>query len=212
MRPTIQELHDETKFTKVADFHIDETMKFLMNPSGFGKPEEEKPNKKSQVIIGILFFIASVAVGFLGGEMIMKGENSGIKLFGALIAFMLVVLPIHEAIHALIFKSFKASDVGFGFAPKAGMVYAYAQNFPITMKELIKVAVMPFAIITPVLILCLFLMPDFSAAIIFILLIHTFACIGDFALIHYAYKNRDKELYTYDDIRNEKRTYYFEKK
>jgi hypothetical protein len=212
MRLILSELHDDTKFNKIADFHIDDTMKFLMNPNAYGSSEAEKPSKKSQTIGGVAFFVISIVVGYLLGKQIMAGSNSGIELLAGFLVFMLVVLPIHEGIHALVFRSFNANDVGFGFAPKAGMVYAYAQNFPITMRELIKVAIMPFAIITPLLVIGLYAFPSYSSVFVFLIIIHTMACIGDFALVKYGYANKDKEIYTYDDIRNEKRTYYFERK
>jgi hypothetical protein len=212
MRPILSELHDDTKFNKIADFHIDDTMKFLKDPNGYGSSETERPNKKTQAIGGIAFFVISIVVGYLAGKQIMASGNSGIQLIAGFLGFMFIVLPIHEGIHALVFRSFNATDVGFGFAPKAGMVYAYAQDFPITIKELIKVAIMPFAIITPILVLGLYIFPNYVSVFVFLLIIHTMACIGDFALVKYGYENKDKKIYTYDDIRNEKRTYYFERK
>jgi hypothetical protein len=212
MRPILSELHDDTKFNKIADFHIDDTMKFLMNPTSYGKSEAGTPNKKSQAITGITFFIVSIIFGYIVGRNIIAEGNGGLQLLGGFLAFMVIVLPIHEGIHALVFRSFNANDLGFGFAPKAGMVYAYAQDFPITMRELVKVAIMPFAIITPLLVIGLYVFPSYASVFVFLLIIHTIACIGDFALVKYGYKNKDKEIYTYDDIRNEKRTYYFERK
>jgi hypothetical protein len=212
MRPILSELHDDTKFNKIADFHIDDTMKFLSDPDGYAKAEIEKSSKKPKWLSGFLFLVSTIIIGFFAGKYIMTENTGGPSLLVGLIIFILLVLPIHEAIHALVFKSFKADDVGFGFAPKAGMVYAYAQNFPITMKELIKVAIMPFTIITPLLVIGLYLFPIYSSTFIFLLIIHSTACIGDFSLVMYGYKNRNKDIYTYDDIRNEKRTYYFERK
>jgi hypothetical protein len=212
MRPTLHDLHDEKKFNKIEDFHIDETMKFLMNLDWFGKELETNIDSKKKTKNTILFFAVSALIGAFGGKFLINKDLNGLYFIITFALFFVVILPIHKTIHAILFKSFKAADVGFGIAPKAGMVYAYAQDFPISMKELIKVAIMPFAIITPILIGCIFLLPQYQTAIVAILLIHTLACIGDFALVKYGYKNKDKEIYTYDDIKNEKRTYYFEKR
>ena len=38
------------------------------------------------------------------------------------------------------------------------------------------------------------------------------AIIGDFALIRYALKNKHRQIFTYDDLLKEKKTYFFEKK
>jgi Putative zincin peptidase len=210
MRPTLEDIKNETKFRKVADFHVDDTMKFLMNPDEFGKPISEIPSKKSTAIAKAIYVLFSIVLGFFLGTAIISGGISALQLLLWFLVFMFIVLPIHEGIHALVFKAFKANDVGFGIAPKAGMVYAYAQNFPITMKELIKVAIMPFGVITPILIFGLYAFPGYFSMFLFLLIIHTIACMGDFALVKYGYKNRNKNIYTYDDIRNEKRTYYLE--
>ncbi|MFM2392412.1 MAG: hypothetical protein RLZZ546_389, partial [Bacteroidota bacterium] len=63
MRPTLSELHDETKFNKIADFHIDDTMKFLSDPEGDGKAEIEKSSKKPKWLSGILILVVSIVVG-----------------------------------------------------------------------------------------------------------------------------------------------------
>ncbi|MFM2387521.1 MAG: hypothetical protein RL660_2278 [Bacteroidota bacterium] len=212
MRPSLQDLHDEKKYRKLADFHIDDTMKFLMNPDGYGKEPTKEASKKKQVLAGLLFFCATAVLGFFVGKTALTESASGLHILIALVAFFVIIIPFHEAIHAIVFKSFKARDVGFGFSPKAGMVYAYAQDYPISMRELIVVAVMPFAIITPLLIVSIIVFPQYATAIGLLLIVHTIACIGDFALIKYGYQRRNRDIYTYDDLRNKKRSYFFEKR
>jgi hypothetical protein len=212
IRPTIEQLNDERNFEKIADFPTDDTLKFIVNPNGYGKIPEQKPNKKDQTLYGVFFLIMLISLGFCCGTYIFSGLKTGWNLLLAFVIFMLVVLPMHEGIHALVFRSFNANDVGFGFAPKAGMVYAFAQNFPISLKELIKVAVMPFVVISTILVIGMLAAPQFQFYFIFIFLIHTFVCFGDFALIKYALDNKKRDLYTYDDVKQAKRTYFFEKK
>jgi hypothetical protein len=206
MRPTLEQLHDENNYIETESFHIDDMMQFVNRELGFGTSKKESSKFKSSLVL-----IASMIFGgILGFGLIRFGGSTQMLIgFGVL---MLVVLPIHEWIHGLTFKSFGAPDVGYGFSHKAGMIYAYAQNFPITMPELRKVAMMPFVVITPILIILLLLLPSYKAVILTILIIHTLSCMGDYSLIKYANRNMNKEVYTYDDIRDKKMSYFFEKK
>lgn len=210
MRPTLEQLHDKNLFKEIASFHIDETLKFLMNSDGYGKTvEEKKPSSLFQKFGVVLITIIGGLIGYFSVTWIK--DLQGLQLGLGFLILFLGILPFHEWIHGLTFKSFKAPEVGYGISWKAGMVYAYAQKFPISMPELKKVAIMPFAVITPLLCIAWYLMPQYSTIFIFILLIHTMACIGDFALVYYAIKNKNKTIYTYDDLKVEKKTYFFEK-
>ncbi len=214
MRPTTEELHDESKFRLIQSFHVDDTMKFLM-----GQLNANDTDKKTNKWIGRFFgALIILSLGYLGYEfgkiLATKGGDSSLKsisqlLYGFLI-MMFVVLPIHELIHGLTFKYFKAPKVGYGVSLKAGMVYAYAQKFPISMSELKVLAMMPFLILTSIFLILLVLMPQYQVVIVSILVLHTLACIGDFALTRYAFINQNRAIYSYDDLENEKKTYFFE--
>jgi hypothetical protein len=80
-----------------------------------------------------------------------------------------------------------------------------------TLKENAIVALMPFLIITIALILGVFVMPAYKTLLISSLVLHTYGCLGDFILIKYYWKNRTKQMFTYDDIEGESMTYFFEK-
>ncbi len=90
------------------------------------------------------------------------------------------------------------------------MVYAYAQHFVMTLRELALVAVMPFLLITSALVLAWLVRPAYGTVWGTLLLLHTLGCVGDFALIRYYYKNRRRTMYTYDDVEGERRSYFFE--
>ncbi len=213
MRPTIEELHNDVNFNLIQSFHVDETMKFLL-----GQLDEKPATKKTwkqKIVLGLIM-IGLGAAGYQIGKAAAGGNmqyaQMGYQAGFGFLAMYLIALPIHEAIHALVFKYFKAPKVGFGVSLKAGMVYAYAQEFPISMPELITLAVMPFAITTPLLCIGWLILPQYMAFFITLLLIHSLGCIGDFALIRYALKNKHRQIFTYDDLLKEKKTYFFEKK
>ena len=49
------------------------------------------------------------------------------------------------------------------------------------------------------------------AMVLSFLFFHSMACIGDFGMASYFYENRDRTIYTFDDMENEK-SYFFELK
>jgi hypothetical protein len=201
----VQDLKESGKFKLFHSFSVDDTMKFL-SEEVFGSKtisEDEKAKKAKIAIIYPLLF--GVIVGYLSIHYLDTVK----EVLFALPAFYLIILPIHEWIHGLTYKAMGAESVGYGFSLKAGMVYAYAQNFVTSMPQLFKVAVMPFAILTPLMILAIFIFPIYAVHIITCLLLHTFACIGDFGLMYIAHKYQNDNMYTYDDIKGERMTYYY---
>jgi Putative zincin peptidase len=217
MRPTIAELHDESKFILIESFHIDDTMRFLTGQLNTARESDRKTNKLIGRVFSFGFFLVCVFIGYKIGTSIVKGSidkitvNQGIQSLYGILAMFFIILPIHELIHGLTFKYFKAPKVGYGVSIKAGMVYAYAQKFPISMPELRVLAMMPFLVLTTILCISLGFFPQYQAFIITILIIHTMACVGDFALTRYSIIHKNKEIYSYDDLEVEKKTYFFER-
>jgi cellulose synthase/poly-beta-1,6-N-acetylglucosamine synthase-like glycosyltransferase len=202
----VQDLKESGKFKLFHSFSVDDTMKFLSEEfSGKKTSSGEKP--KAGIGVFLFSLLIGAAAGFLGVSFL--DDISG--LLYAVLFFYLMILPIHEWIHGLTYKAMGAESVGYGFSLKAGMVYAYAQNFVCNMSQLLRVAIMPFAILTPLMIVGIFLLPAYKIHLSVCLLIHTMACIGDFGLIYVARKYKDQNMYTYDDIKNERMTYYYQK-
>ncbi|GAB2767473.1 hypothetical protein GCM10027275_07310 [Rhabdobacter roseus] len=218
MKPTIQALHESGQYQLVESFTIDEMSEFLAREAGLKKSTpatSSVANVKSPKFW--LLFLASLLVGaFIGWliGMVMDSAKADAVLSPfwqiplSVVVFFFPVLPLHEAIHALFFKLLGAPKVGFGYSAKGLMVYAYAQRFVMTLRENALVAAMPFVLITASLVGLLFLVPSLQTLWVFLLLVHTFGCLGDFILIKHACRNRAVAMYTYDDL-DEKRTYFF---
>jgi hypothetical protein len=208
MRPSKEALQNENQYTLVSSFSTDDTLNFLLN-----KKKENTDDKKPKSNIGMmLLMILSGVFGFFTVKHFGNTMGNKIHMLYALVALFLIVLPIHEFIHGLTFKALGAPKVGYGISWKGGMIYAYAQEFPISMQELKKVAIMPFLVITSVLAILLFVLPAFKSGVVLIQIFHTLACIGDFLLVKYAIKAAHKNHYTYDDILHERKTYFYNKK
>jgi hypothetical protein len=219
MKPTIEQLHNSPRYEFIESFHIDEMGHFLMRELGLKQPTTNttKPKLDAKSILFFLF-LAGIGgvVGWGIGRFIPKSGDSSTAFdaldtqFGlAFIGFFVVLIPIHEVIHAVAFKALGAQKVGFGWSTKSMIVYAYAQKFAMTLRENSWVAVMPFIVITISLTILWYLFPQWQVFWGLSLFLHTSACIGDFILIKYYFKNKHHNLYTYDDIEGEKRSYFF---
>ncbi|TAE22113.1 MAG: DUF3267 domain-containing protein [Cytophagales bacterium] len=225
MKPTIDELHNSGRYELIDSFKIDDMGQFLMRELGMkAAPIEPKKAVKSWTTWAFLggFILAGAAFGYWIGAQVGKASNESAELKRvtdpliegggqasfAFLAFFLL-LPIHELIHAAVFKYYKAPKVGFGWSWKSMVAYAYAQNFVHDTRELFWIAVMPFLIISAGLGIGWVILPQYGVFWGVTLFIHTTACIGDFVLMNYHRKNRHRGVYTYDDIENEKRSYFF---
>lgn len=168
------------------------------------------------------FWFLMLGMGLFGGAIgwligAASKNSADIQWLGAgwqlglgVLAFFVIVLPLHELIHAAFFKLLGAARVGFGYSAKGLMVYAYAQKFVMQLRENALVAAMPFLLITSMLVVLLVFVPQLQFVWLLILVFHTLGCMGDFILIKHAWKNRRKNMLTYDDL-EEKRTYFFVK-
>ncbi len=125
----------------------------------------------------------------------------------------LLLLPIHELIHGLVYKMCGAPKVTFKAVWRKFIFYAIADKFVTDNDEFYLVAVSPFAVINISLILTTFLVSEPVSWILFgALIFHTGGCFGDFALLSYFYENKENETVTYDDVPNGKSYFYAKKK
>ncbi|GAB3491260.1 hypothetical protein GCM10027341_04020 [Spirosoma knui] len=216
MRPTVHDLHHSGRYVLIESFGIDEMNQFVLRELGMTPPSAEKPRMrglKTWLFI-LVMLLAGGLVGYVGSPLLISQARQGGGLsivwqLGAGIFGLFVLLPIHEFIHGLAFKSIGAPHVGYGYSLKSLMVYAYSQLFPATMREVAFVAIMPFLVITLGLVTGMAVWPAYTLFWIVLIIVHISACLGDFALIRYYLKNRDRVIYTYDDVENERRSYFF---
>ncbi|MFN8354515.1 MAG: DUF3267 domain-containing protein [Spirosomataceae bacterium] len=119
--------------------------------------------------------------------------------YGIALAFLL--LPLHEYIHVLAYKSQGASNTSYDANLKKFYFMALADKFVANRKEFRVVALAPFvAITTGLVLLALVVPPQWTLTVLATLLAHTAMCSGDFGLLSYFDFHRGKQLVTYDDI------------
>ena len=129
--------------------------------------------------------------------------------YGIAISFLLV--PLHEFIHVLAYKSQGAKHTSYDANFRKFYFLAVADQFVANRKEFRIVALAPFSVITFLGIIAFFLVPDpWSMTALGVLLTHTAFCSGDFGLLSYFEVHKDKEVVTYDD-RGNKLSFFYEK-
>ena len=129
--------------------------------------------------------------------------------YGLAIAFLL--LPLHEFIHVLAYRSQGAEQTSYDANLKKFYFMALADNFVANKREFEIVALAPFTFITTTLIIFLFVADNnWNLTISSVLLAHTAMCSGDFGLLSFFDFHKDKEPVTYDEVEN-KISYFYGK-
>ncbi|HEY1048048.1 MAG TPA: DUF3267 domain-containing protein [Bacteroidia bacterium] len=162
-----------------------------------------------------IYNLSNVLCFAFAGYCFIRGFNSpeynlGANLshfsYGIALAFLL--LPIHEYIHVLAYKSQGALNTSYSANLRKFYFMALADQFVANKKEFVIIALAPFVFISGSLILCMFFCPsDWIITFAGSLLTHTAMCSGDFGLLSYFDYHKDKEVLTYDNI--ESKTTFF---
>jgi Putative zincin peptidase len=167
------------------------------------------------IIAYVIFHIAIILA--IGVKIYNDAKLNNFKWFddvftgigtGFFITFFIAFF-IHESIHLLAYKILGAKSSTIKYSKMTFL--ALADQFVLKRKEFYFLAILPFAVITPILIGLLFIAKGFWFYSIYgILFLHTAGCSGDFALINFFYETRSKEILTFDDLKN-KVSYFYQK-
>lgn len=173
---------------------------------------------KKRTIYSVFYYLSNFVVFGLVGYFLVKDYNLPNFSFGDRfthfsygLAIAIALLPLHEYIHVLAYKSQGASKTSYDANLKKFYFMALADKFVANKKEFEVVALAPFILITTVLIILLFFVnANWSLTISSVLLAHTAMCSGDFGLLSYFEFNKEKQTVTYDDVEN-KISYFYGK-
>lgn len=162
------------------------------------------------------FYMINIALFGLVGYFFIQGYNSTNYSFGDRftyfsygLAISFSLIPLHEYIHVLAYKSQGATNTSYDANLKKFYFMALADNFVASKKEFEIVALAPFILITTALIILLFLAnTNWVLTVSSILVAHTAMCSGDFGLLSYLEFNKEKRPVTYDDVEN-KISYFY---
>ncbi|HMQ61488.1 MAG TPA: DUF3267 domain-containing protein [Flavilitoribacter sp.] len=171
---------------------------------------------KKRTSYAYLYYGANLIALGLIPALFLKGNSAGNFEFGEgfyrlglgfALAFALV--PLHEYIHVLAYRSQGARNTSYAMDLKKFIFLAVADRFVADRKEFRVVALAPFAVISGILLAAMpFAGTLWSFTLAGILFTHTAFCAGDFGLLGYFRYHRDKTVVTYDDA-GEKVSYFF---
>lgn len=173
---------------------------------------------KKRTKYSVIYYISNLIIFGIVGYLFVQNYNSPDYSFGERfthfsygLAIAFALLPFHEYIHVLAYKSQGATNTSYDVNLKKFYFMALADKFVANQKEFEVVALAPFFIITSTLTIILFnVCSNWTLTIASILLAHTAMCSGDFGLLSYFEYNKDKQTVTYDDVEN-KISYFYGK-
>jgi hypothetical protein len=135
-----------------------------------------------------------------------------LNFFLGLVIFPVLLIPVHEMIHALAYKLLGARKIRFGADLSQFIFFVTADKFVIGFRELILVALLPFVLISGLLLLFFFYFEwQINYSFLLTLIAHGVMCIGDFAIMSYFIENDPYKLLTFDIV-DEKKAYFYKRK
>lgn len=196
---SIDDLRDRERYELLRELGFNDLMAFVT----------EYYWKRRSVLtlshVGLTFvFLGMWLATGLGG----KGSlDDWLTSWGGAFVVFLLLLPLHEALHGLVYRLCGATDVRYGILWRQAAAYATAHNFVADARQFTWIALTTFLIINGGLLLAAALLPEWRPLLLGALFWHTTGTAGDFALLNYFRLHRDREIYTYDDA--ETKTSYF---
>ncbi|HEX7830141.1 MAG TPA: DUF3267 domain-containing protein [Thermoanaerobaculia bacterium] len=123
-----------------------------------------------------------------------------LESFGAaLVVLFVIVLPIHELVHAIAYRLVGARDVRWDYSARMLAVWVVAHRFVADARAFAFVALAPFVIINAALIIAALIWPSIAVFLLFVLLWHLHGASGDWALLNFMWLHRADGFWTYDD-------------
>jgi hypothetical protein len=167
---------------------------------------------------GLMFLFWFLCLLFLCFTVIIRIKVAGnfpiahilLHSFIGMIVLPLICIPLHELLHVIPYYLSGAKNIRVGMDLKQYLFYVTAHRYVATPLQFRIVAWTPFLIISTGLILLVFLLPGlWKWSLSIFLFAHATMCAGDFALLNLYYLNRDKKIYTWDDV-DKKEAYFYE--
>jgi hypothetical protein len=110
-----------------------------------------------------------------------------------------VILPLHEALHAIAYRMVGARDIRWDYSARMMAVWVIAHRFVADTRAFVFVALAPFVVINALLVAAALLFPKYALLALFLLLWHLHGCAGDWSLLNFVWSHRERGFWTYDD-------------
>jgi hypothetical protein len=201
---SVEDLDDQKRFRLFLTIPYKDLIHFVI----------EYLKKKS----GLVFLYWFLCFLFLGLTVIIRIKIAGnfpkinilFHSFTGLIVLPIICIPAHELLHIIPYYVTGARNIRVGMDLKQYLFYVTAHRYVSTPLQFRIVAWTPFIIISSVLVLLVSLLPGlWKWSLSLFLFAHATMCAGDFALLNLYYLNRNKKIYTWDDV-DKKEAYFYE--
>lgn len=164
----------------------------------------------------IIYFAINIILLALMGGLIGKSiasqqmeTSKALGYTGLGFAFVFLLIPLHEYIHAVAYRICGAKEVTFDADFKKMVFMAMAHRFVTSSRELIFIALAPISFISMAILLFIPFTSGYQIyAALGLLLTHSAFCGGDFAMLSYSYSHKDKTVVTWDDKVNKVSYFY----
>ena len=200
----VEDLEDQSKYRQILAVSYDELVNFVI----------EYLRKRSVLIISfwalcILFLCIALIVrinlsGYFQWKFIFFHTVLG------LVVFPVLAIPVHEFLHIIPYFLSGAKRIRVGMDLRQYMFYVTAHRYVATEKQFRLVALVPFLLVSAVLMYFVLTLPGlWKWSLSLFLFMHATMCAGDFAMLNFYFLNKDKKIYTWDDF-DKKIAYFYE--
>ena len=159
--------------------------------------EIDAQNNKLGIILNVLAFVLGIVV-MIPFFFIYK-FNIELSLYTLLMLIilslgLLVYLVLHELVHGIVYKLLTHEKLTFGISMT--VAFCGVPNIYVSKKTALLAVFAPFVVFSITFLLCIFLIPDSTIKLLFIILfgLHFGGCIGDLYVGFILLKNKGKIL------------------
>jgi len=175
-----------------------------------------RKNTRSMILFYIfligsfIFLVGSLVYGIIEHDRAFLGILKQ-YFYGLIISFS-IIIPVHEIIHGIVYILLGAKKILFGAELKQFAFYAVADDFVTGRTGFYILAISPFIVISFLNLAGFFFVHGVASyTYISMLFFHTTMCIGDFALMSYYDVHKNKNIYTFDDVKSRISYFYYKK-
>lgn len=156
-------------------------------------------------LMSLATFVAIVAVAIQQQRSFARCTGDFVLSLGVL---AVVILPLHEALHAVAYALVGARDIRWGYSLKLLAVWVIAHRFVARTGPFVFVALAPFVVLNALLLAGSALFPSHAVFLLFVLLVHLHGCAGDWSLLNFIWIHRERGFLTFDDAEEGKSWFY----
>jgi len=200
----VEELQDPGRYRLIRKLPYHEIPEFVM--SYLFRRNQETSFFWFSVVVFLLIAIKPTVIFFSSAPGVLNALWYGFLGFAGI---PLLLIPLHEGLHALFFIFSGGRNIRIGADLKNFFFYVTAHRHPVRRRAFTRIALAPFFVISTGLWVTAWLLPGYlSWSFYLALFAHATMCAGDFAMLSFYREQGDREIITYDDV-DEKTAYFY---